>query len=75
METTTAQYVSVPEAARMLGISERSISRLLDSRKLRYITPLKHRRVEVRSILEHRAKVSGNGTPNPLPAYEDILSE
>lgn len=63
---TQRQYwdaeVSVPEAATILGVSPRTLSRLLDAGLIPWTRPSQHRRVKRQDVLTYRQQHSG-GSP------------
>jgi hypothetical protein len=63
-------YISVPRAAVLLGISPRSMAALLDRGVIPSIRPMSHRRVLVADVLRYRDGVSEN-VRNPIPALTD----
>jgi len=53
------QYITVPEAARMLGISRPTMRSILDRGDVEYITPSVQRRVSLQSLLAYKQRVRG----------------
>lgn len=47
------EYVSVPEAARRLGISRHTMKALINAGKFSTMTPSKHPRIAVREIVSY----------------------
>ena len=47
-------YVSMPEAGVLLGVSSRTVGRLLDQGVLPYIKPSNHRRIKRDDVLAYR---------------------
>jgi excisionase family DNA binding protein len=59
--TTTTQnpgdrYVSLPKAAAMLGVSERTMRRIADENGIAFITPNVHRRFRERDVIAYRER-------------------
>ena len=52
-------YCSVPKAAAMLGVSSRTLNRLLDQGAIPFIKPSNQRRISRSEVLSYRQKVSG----------------
>ena len=60
MRDRPKKYVSVPEAARELGIGRTSMQQLLDAGKIRYMTPLtSHRKVEWDDLMRYKRERQG----------------
>lgn len=65
-------YVSVPHAAKLLGMSPSTAGKLIDDGELEAIRPRKHRRVKLASVRQFlgKAKVGAKEEED-----EDVLSE
>lgn len=61
MEDTDDEYVSVPEAAKELGITPPSLHKILDKGRIPYIRPLSHRRVKLADVLAYRNRRTARG--------------
>ena len=70
----SAQYVSAPCAASMLGVDPKIIHQLCDSGQLKCIRPIKHRRIAVNDILEFiskRQERQNRRLRQPIPSETD----
>jgi hypothetical protein len=71
----TTRYVSVPAAARLLGIGPKSMGKLLDGGKVAYIQPLHHRRVCLTSLLRYRDGLRVNSRAMLATVDDDPLND
>ncbi len=65
-----SQYITVPEAAEILGISRPSMHKLLDDGAIEYTRPLKHRRVKVGDVKRYLAEQTHRRAIQPV---EEVL--
>ncbi len=66
-------YITVPEAAAMLGVSRQTFSEMLDRGKIEHIRPVKQRRVKVGDVLQFRDGIRRRGVRKLLPELENAL--
>ena len=59
--TAEQQYVSVPQAGKMLGLGATAMHDLLDRGKIPYTQPNKQRRVLVADVIRYREKQTFGG--------------
>lgn len=69
------QYITVPEAARMLGISRPTMRSILDRGDVEYITPNVQRRVSLQSLLRYKQQVKGGVTVTDDDDWRNILND
>lgn len=69
------QYITVPEAARMLGISRPTMRSILDRGDVEYITPSVQRRVSLQSLLRYKQQVKGGVTVTDDDDWRTILDD
>lgn len=69
------QYITVPEAARMLGISRPTMRSILDRGDVEYITPSVQRRVNLQSLLRFKQQVKGGVTVTDDDDWRTILDD
>lgn len=75
MVAQAEQYVTVPRAAKLLGIGSKAMSKLLDEGRVEFITPRHHRRVLLASVLRHRDAVTANRNVRVATVDDDPLSD
>lgn len=68
-------YVSVPEAASLIGVSPTTMRALLDRGEIPYTRPSKHRRVRRGDVLAFMEQMKENGTPELAEVGEDLLRD
>jgi excisionase family DNA binding protein len=73
--TATDYTLTVPEAARRLGLSERATVRLLDAGRIAWRRPSVHRRVSESSLETWLMRRDGRRAVRRLPAVENVMAE
>lgn len=69
-------WVSIPQAAELLGVSATTMRTIIDKGDVECIKPNKHRRVKVSSLQHYLSTRSAGGqVSGALPPVEDMLSD
>ncbi len=68
-------YLTVPQAAELLGVSRQTMAKILDDGEIPYIRPHKHRRVKRADVLAHRQRKTEGGVPGTPAATENLLAD
>lgn len=56
-------FIGIPDAARLLGISPRTVCRLLDDGVIPFTKPRSHRRVKRADVLAYREQMTVGAEP------------
>lgn len=68
--------LTIPEAAKLLGVCANTMRALLDGGKIPFEQPCKHRRIRRADVLRYRRGVSSQVKPSRLPRVtEDLLRD
>lgn len=73
MATKTEKFMTVPEAAKLLGIGRLAMGQLLDEGAIEFIRPRHHRRVVLSSVIQYRDKVRSNANVQLAMMSDDPL--
>lgn len=68
-------YVSIPRAAKLLGISANGLAALIDDGVIPCIRPRSHRRVKIRDVKQFRANVTERGQLELAQVDDDPLDD
>ena len=58
MKYRLTSYISVPQAAELLGLKANTFRTLLDNGTIGYMQPGKHKRVLVKDVIDYRERVT-----------------
>ncbi len=71
----THEYVSIPEAGRLLGVSPRTVRAIIADERMSVIRPRRQDRVSRRDVLVYRRRCEVTADNAVRPTYENVLAD